>query len=226
MTRSSSNSGFTLLEVLVAMSLTVVLTGALYAALSASFRSRRIAEEALEPARRASATLTIIESDLEAACAPVGILAGPFTAHDTLGGNGQPADTLLFHAMTGEPSRHIPPSPIERIEYGIEEDSLSNSYVLVRRTTLNLLSPETPEPLVDVLCRRVRSFDVTYFDGLDWIENWDSTTQGNVLPLAIAMTLVLETGRESGYSLSRTLTLPCSAPPETEAANARPGGAG
>jgi type II secretion system protein J len=215
MTRRRSPSGFTLLELLIAMSIMVMLTASLYAAMSAAFRGRRTAEEALEPARRAGAALAMIEDDLESACAPVGILAGEFLEVDGRGDSGQPADSMLFHAVTDEPAARTPPAPIVRIEYALATDAESGDLVLVRRTTTNLLSPETPTPVEEVLCRHVRSFDLSCYDGLDWQAAWDSTTLGNVLPLAVTITLVIATDTESDYTLSRTIALPCATLPET-----------
>ena len=215
----SANDGFTLLEMLMAMTLMAVLAASLYASLSTGFLGRRVVEGALEPARRAAAALTMLGADLEAAAPPTGLLAGEFLAQNATGDNGEPADTLLFHALARDQSGAQPPSPLCRIEFVLAQDEETEERVLVRLTTVNLLSPEVTEPLQEVLCRSVRSFDMSFFDGVAWSESWDSTVAGDLLPLAVEVSLVLEAeDGEAGYSLSRVFSLPSGRAPEDETA--------
>jgi type II secretion system protein J len=216
MRTAAHRGGFTLLEMLVAMTLMSVLAGSLYASLSAGFRGRATAERALDPARRAEAALRMVGADLEAAAPPTGLLAGEFLARDGRGDTGEPADVLLFHAMARDQSGAEPPGPVRRVELELAADEATGQPALVRRTTLNLLAPEEPEPLQEVLCQRVRSFDASFFDGVAWAESWDSAVAGDVLPLAVEVSLVIEAeGREDGYPLARTFALPCGRTAET-----------
>jgi hypothetical protein len=78
----------------------------------------------------------------------------------------------------------------------------------------NLLSPSQVDPQVEVLCRRVTSFGVRYFDGTLWQEEWDSTTLGDVLPAAVQVVLQVEwPGRRAEpptvYQATRTFVLAC-----------------
>jgi len=205
-----ANKGFTLLEMLVAMTLMAVLAGVLYASLSTGFRGRRVTEAALEPARRGAAALALIGPDLDCAVPPTGLLAGEFLGEDARGDNGEPADGVRFHSLAREQSGATPPFPIRRLQFSLATDEEKHETVLLRRTTLNLLAPEEPEPVEEVICRGVRSFDTAYYDGYGWVDSWDSTAAGDVLPLAVRLTLVLDVdGREEGYKVSRVYALPC-----------------
>ena len=203
-------AGFTLLEMLLAMALMSILAGSLYASLSTAFKGRRAAARALEAPRRATTAAALVQADIESALPPTGVLAGAFTAVSEEDASGEPADVLSFHALAGRQETTEPPSPIVRIEILPVWDEETAGRVLVRRATVNLLAPETQEPVEEVLCRGLRSFDLAFFDGTDWVESWDSTVLGNVLPPAVEVTLVLAAeDPEDDYTLRRTFALPC-----------------
>lgn len=208
-------SGFTLLELLVALSMTAIVAGSLYSSLRIAFRARTTAEAAVEPVRTAGLTMGILRADIESALPAGGTLAGPFVGVDLTGEGGQPADALEFFAV-GDPGDAVAPSnqaaagagagaamntglppgagearkvQIAVIPYqrgGVAEQ------VLVRRVTSNILSNVTPEPYEEVLCRGVRAVNVRYFDGLMWMDSWDSTLLDNNIPLAVELTIELE----------------------------------
>ncbi len=207
-------AGFTLLEMLLAMGLMAMLAGALYASLSAGFRGRRAAEEALDPARRADAAMAMLGADLLSATPPTGLLAGEFTAQDARGEDGEPADELRFHALAPDQRGARPASPVRRVKFGIAADEETGETVLVRRTTVNLLAPQEPEPSVEVLARRVRSLDLAFYDGTAWLDSWDSTAVGDVLPVAVRVSIAVRVeGQEEGYALGRVFALPCGRAP-------------
>jgi len=214
---------FTLLEMLVAMALTSILAGTLYACLHSAFRGRRSVERALGPMSRMAASMEIIRADLASTAPPRGILAAEFLAENVEGNDGEPSDVLLFHRLAVDQVETVPPSPVVRIEYAIAEDDENGEWNLVRRTTVNLLAPEAQEPTEETICRNVLSFDVYCFDGTDWQESWDSTVMGDVLPLAIEITLAVrrddddsDRGRDEqrAYTVTRVFAPPCATPPE------------
>ncbi len=218
MARATSRNAFTLLEMLVAMTLMSMLAASLYASLSIAFRGRRTMEEALEPTARAAAAFRMMRTDLESATVPTGLLAAEFVGEDAAGRDGQPEDDLLFHALARDQCGGDPPSPILAVEIALTPQGQADERALVRRVTANLLAPEAQEPVEEVLCRRVSSFDVAYFDGTDWLESWDSTTAGNVLPLAVWITIGLETeDPEKDYVMACVFALPCGSLPQEEA---------
>jgi len=213
---------FTLLEMLVAMAIMVVLAGSLYATLSIAFRARRSATSTVEETRKVEIGLALLRADLQAAVVPSGILAGAFVGEQGTDAAGRAADSLLFHctAPGAEPVEGT--GDVRMVEFACVEDGGENQYgneaglVLVRRITTNLLAPTTPEPDQEVLCRGVYAFALRYFDGTDWLETWDSTTQDNQLPAAVEVTLTLRADRptgfqEAGYHTTRVFLVPCSA---------------
>lgn len=225
MHRRPLQRGFTLLEMLIAMSLMAMLAASLYASLRIAFNGRTAADRNLEPVRRAAAAMEMLRADLEAAVVPSGLLAAGFLG-ETADDGGDAVDALLFHARARDQSGYVPPSPILQIQVGMAQDEGTGERVLLRRTTANLLAPEEEDPLDEVLCRRVRAFDTAFYDGTAWSESWDSTAQDNVLPLAVEVSILLDVqDREDGYLLKRVISLPCGSLAEEESSGGG-GGAG
>jgi len=89
---------------------------------------------------------------------------------------------------------------------------------LVRKVIPNLLSPQAPNPDVEVICRGVGGFNLRYYDGTQWNDTWDSTQQQNVLPNAVEVTLTLD--RPNGpivnadgshaFRFTHIIPMPCS----------------
>lgn len=214
----SGRRSFTLLEMLVALSLMSVMAASLYASLHIGFRARRSARAVVEPVRRAQSVLEMLHADLEAALPPVGILAAEFVGVNAVDEDGRDADTLLLHTTAYARPGAIPTCGIRRVELALTSPSDGTNPALVRLVTTQLLAPETPEPVEEVLSRGVSGFNLRYFDGVDWLDAWDSTVQGNLLPLAVEVTIRLERrddrqGEAAPYRLSLVCTLPCSRPP-------------
>ena len=220
--RKGKRSAFTLLEMLVAMGLMSLLAASLYASLHIGFKARDSAVAAIEPVRTAQLAIALLREDIESALPPTGIMAGEFNGQDAQDSEGRDADTLLLHSSAHGPLQTERACGIRKIELALTSLPDGTQHVLVRRITTNLLAPETVEPEEETLCRGVLGFNLSYFDGSDWLDNWDSSSQGNLLPLAVEVTLeveraVAEQPAASGYRFSQVFLLPCSrAPAEGE----------
>jgi len=207
----SDRNGFTLLEMLSALALAVILAAAMFGSFHTGFTSRKRAEAALTPARQAALALDQLRRDAESATPPTGILAGTFVGSEMqTGGFDTDTPLLVFHTFNEDMfgGSH----GIRKVEYALSADG-DFEYTLVRRVTANLLAPVTPEPVEEVLCRRVVSFEAAYFDGSEWQDSWDSTTLDNVLPQAIDAELeinVADSNTEGKtYRMRRVFVLPC-----------------
>ena len=183
--------GFTLLELLLAMSIAAMLMLTLYACMNVAIRAKRTAAAAVDPARSASIAAELVTQDLQGVLPPTGIMRGPFTGTrlPAAGGN---ADSLEFYCVGRDQGEVETPMSdgIRKVNLVLRTDVTPP--VLMRRVTRNLLSPTTPVPEEEVLCRNVRSFTVQYYDGFNWLGSWDSTTVGDVLPIAVSIRLEME----------------------------------
>jgi len=193
--------GFTLLEMLAAMSLMVAAAACLYSSLYTGFRAKRAAEAAIEPSIVAANAIEIIKQDILGALPPNGVLAGAFMGTDATDGLGADSDIVMLyttHAHTSQSSVTGGVSEIELLLESVNDDYNDNGgYKLVRRVTTNLLSPKTLDPEEQVLCRNVGSLNIRYFDGFTWLDEWDSTGQDDTLPLAVEIDLQI-TYKSSG----------------------------
>lgn len=210
------SSAFTLLELLLAMSMTAMLALSLYLSMNAAWRSQRLAESTTEPVRAAAIAAEIVKQDLESALPPTGLLAGPFIG-TRQGEVGSEADVLEFHCIGSDgpwESRQIAEG-VRRVELSLRTDV--DPPQLVRRVTRNLLAPVLEAPEEEVLCRNVRSFALRYFDGTSWQDEWDSTVLGNILPLSVELTLRMAppTGHGDGNEVVRIVPLACAAAAST-----------
>lgn len=194
---SRKQRGFTLIEVLAATAMVAGLAASLYASLHIAFEARKQAVGLLEPVRKSHQSIDLIRADLRSAVTPKAnpnnnlVLAGSFVGTSGQGMMGSGSDDLIFCGIPSdiEPAESV--GEIKQIEYSCDPSPDGKDQVLVRRITSNLLSPTTPEPKQEIICRGVKSFMLRYYDGMTWLTSWDSTTNGNVLPQAVEVTLEL-----------------------------------
>ena len=185
------SKGFTLLEVLVAATMTALLAGTLYATLSIAFKARRNATEEVANFRRAELAADFICAELRSAVVPNGILAGTFMGTDGTGVAGRESDTVSFYRTADATDQDVGKSDIMLVELACEPSSRGADMDLVRRVRRNLLAQIVYDMPGEVLCRNVLALNFRYFDGMSWLDSWDSTTVENSLPLAVEVDLTL-----------------------------------
>ena len=218
--RRPTRPAFTLLELLLALAMTAMLSLSLYMAMSSAMRARDTATASVNRMRAAVLAADLIGKDLESVLPPTGILAGPFIGQNQ-GGAGAEADDLEFACLGADPGLADQPlgEGIRRVELTVRTDV--NPPALVRRVTRNLLAQTQPQPEEEILCRNVRSFAVRYYDGATWQDTWDSTTLGDILPFAVEITLEVvnpadRPGQQtSTYKVVRTTPLACAKSADT-----------
>ena len=205
--------GFTLLEMMLAMAMIAVLAGSLYASLRIGFRAREHAEAALRPVRAADIALDLLGRDLQCIPPPRGILAGAFTGQDTRDtASGRDTDSLTFFTRAMSTADAAP--GIIGVQYALIAAGDGGDPSLVRSVTVNLLAPEQPAPLEEVVCRHATSFNVRYFDGTAWLDTWDSTAHGDTLPLSVEIIIEIASPAANrsepvGHRYRQVVALPC-----------------
>jgi prepilin-type N-terminal cleavage/methylation domain-containing protein len=204
--------GFTLLEVLVAISLMAMVAGSLYGGMYVGIKAHRSATSAVAPARTAALTLELLRQDFDAALPPKGILAGTFVATNGPAGGW---DSLVFFSCANVPAEGHSGSDMRKVELSVETAADDPLPVLMRRVTTNLLASNTPLLREQILCRRITTFNIRYFDGTQWLDSWDSAGEDNTLPTAVEVTLEFARDQESqfaparGFRMSRVYALRC-----------------
>ena len=206
MKERQETGGFTLLEILVALSIMLIILGISFATYAAATQSisrcnarmaleqeartvlRRMAREIrssyISPSLPASGRSSIRDSTL------TGILeeepASSFNGENDL------RDEELFRLVTAggipKPDAIIPGLSV--VAYRFDE----SSGTLFRLQARIVDSPEVfdDEDSWLVCARNVKAVALKYFDGEEWYEDWDSDHNGR-LPLAVSIGITLET---------------------------------
>jgi prepilin-type N-terminal cleavage/methylation domain-containing protein len=231
---------FTLLELLVAMTLMVVTAACLYTALYTGFKAKRSAESAVEPTSQAINAIELIKQDTYGVLPPTGTLTGAFVGTNSQDTKGMDTDSLSFYTTHIYAGNNQLVGGLGKIELLLEEDNDKDididteGYRLVRKVTTNLLSPKTIEPEEHVLCRNVKSLNLRYYDEENgWLNEWDSTNDANSLPLAIEIDIqVLRKGtsNDAEYQtrrLTQCFSIPCGgSQPESQTSSTTAAGGG
>ncbi|HOW69972.1 MAG TPA: type II secretion system protein GspJ [Phycisphaerae bacterium] len=221
--RRGPSRGFTLLEVTVALAMMAMMALSMYASMAVCMKARRSAMAAVQPVRAATIAMELVCRDLESILPPTGILSGPFLGVRQMGATGD-ADYLDFYSL-GSDDDELMPEGIHHVELGLRTDVTPQ--VLVRHVTRNLLARTAVEPEEEILCREVRSLSLRYFDGANWLEEWDSTAIGDVLPAAIMVQIELEDGVTPSTEITpnramRIIPLACAKPAEATTGGSLP----
>lgn len=203
----SRRRGFTLLELIVAISLMALIAGSLYGSLYVGFRAQRAGANAVAPARIGTLALELLRQDFQGALPPTGVLAGAFNG--TAGTGTGASSSLAFYSCANAPSASETGCDIRKVELSVETPADDTVPVLMRRVTTNLLASSTATTREHVLCRRVRSFSVRYYDGMIWQDTWDSAGQGDLLPVAVEVTLESASVAERQDDTEQTYRLAC-----------------
>jgi type II secretion system protein J len=233
------HSGFTLIELILAMLLASMLALGLYQALSASIKLQRSAQGAAQAAHSGSVAMDLICRDLDSAVVPAPTdtstttsaltsqpltLRGPFQGSHQ-GGIGGDNDDLVFctieHEDNADPADPLAEG-IHQVEFALS--SSNGQPVLVRRVTRNLLATSQAPVDEQILCRGVKALSMQYYDGTEWNSSWDSTQVGDVLPYAVRVAIDIvdpsgalqANGNPVVKRISRTVPIPCAQPSTTD----------
>lgn len=187
-----SRGGFTLMEVILAVVITALISVTLFTSMRIAFETRERAEDRLAGRQAARVSLDLLAADVESVLPPTGRIAGPFLGSDGRMGAAREADQLSFITASAMLPTEGDLGDLRGVEIALADDPESDdTQMLVRYVTTNLMASTTPQPTTQVLARGVVSFNARYFDGGDWLDDWDSTEQEDTLPRAIEVTLTI-----------------------------------
>lgn len=196
----TSQRAFTLLELLLALTVSVTLAAALSSTLYTAFRARASAERAIEAIHSLDALGEIVGRDLGAALPPTGLLAGTFLGD---------ASSVDFYCSGPEYGAALQ-GGCRRVQYALS-DGEGDTHALVRRAYANLLAPVEVEPKEEQVCGGVADVKFEYYDGASWYDSWDSTQQNDALPVAVRISLSRATDSDvaAAPEISKLFALPC-----------------
>jgi len=230
---SNFRRAFTLLEVVLALALTVIVSTIVASAMYTAVQIKRSVNSALDIARSNDVAADVMAQEianalpqtqplnagvtvqLPGASASNGNLIGPFVA------SGDPtADSLLDFFTTGpEPKADLQPD-VREVQYALV-DGPNGTKNLVRRVTTNLLPIDTTTLPPDiVLAQNVVNVTFSFYDGATTYDSWDSTQVNYALPLTVEFTIELapQVPGQPNRITTRTISLACGTDASTTSA--------
>ncbi len=193
----SNRSGFTLIEVIIALGIMVMIAGLAWTTLAGSIKLRDVLAEDDAVARSARVTLNKLSQELELAyitdnTTSIGTYRTVFTGED----DGD--ESILWFATTGHRRTYMNSRECDQSEVTIwtEEDPEINGQMVLLHRESGFIDQEPDEGgAILPLARGVTKFQLRYYDGTtgEWQETWDtqSTETLNRLPRAVEIVLGL-----------------------------------
>jgi general secretion pathway protein J len=184
------NSGFTLLEILIALLLLVILSGALYGTYFAMVKSRDRAVAGTEPLRDLRSTLDILRREIDAVFYNKRNKSLHFVVEDR-DIFGKPSSTLDFTTVTTPLNGAAPSSDLVRVRYKPEE---KDGKLLLMREESDVYLENEPLPYPQM--EELQGFLVECYNGGKWVRSWDSDLN-NGIPQAVRVTLTIKDGENT-----------------------------
>jgi general secretion pathway protein J len=193
----SRNSGFTLLEVLIAVVLLGILTAALYGSYFGVIQARESASAGMESRRELGATLDLIRREVSSALFNSSDKRLRFVVEDR--------DNFGAHSSTLTLTSLAPTSGLtNRSESGIIDVTYQmaekDKKQILTRQEQDLFSEEEVIPAYPQM-ELISAFLVECYDGSKWVKSWD-TAINNKLPAGVRVTVQVE---EEGKPVSFTM---------------------
>lgn len=204
--------GFTLLELIVAISILAMVSVLIYGAFSSMRKTKEGLERIQDRYREGRIAMQRITRELSSAYLSLHVPTDPSLLVVTtafVGARGNPADRVDFNAFANmRRDRDVHESDQAEISYFGSANPDGSGTDLVRRISTRLDEEPGKGGRVEVLATNIDLFELEYLDaqtGL-WTETWDSTQvtgQPARIPYQIRVTLVLNAGRKKDASSGR-----------------------
>jgi prepilin-type N-terminal cleavage/methylation domain-containing protein len=214
MNGSTKQSGFTLMELMLSLSLLALIMIILFESFHAVAASKLHAERRLESDQQARTLMWMLSRELRGS-----VFTPLIPSHVLLVGQaqkqgGMPLDTITFATLDPAHRRALDGFGAEVIVTYTATPNPKNRgwFLLTRSERSGLLQTTNPPQLPPtVLANNVISLHFRYFNGFQWLESWDSTSApaGQSLPQAISIELMMGSGRMPTY-LTTAISVPMS----------------
>jgi|SRR6516164_4049844 type II secretion system protein J len=214
----NGSTGFTLVEVILAMAICAIVLVAINAVFATAIRLRDRTSAGVDEALPIERTMDLLTRDLKAAVGPRGFLAGDFKCGTqavgaTMGLSGEAGGAGLdFFCASGSISDNAPWGDIQEVLYELKAPSDRNQagMDLVRCVNRNILAVTTPVPDLQPLLSHVETLQFDCYDGSQWRDTWDTSSGDTNLPTAvrIRIQLVAKPGEDASKKSPLELMIP------------------
>jgi general secretion pathway protein J len=188
------SSGFTLLELALALGAGAIILVAIYGVFSRAIHLRNDALERTRVLRVQAHALSVLRNDLRGARISGGSLASVLTSSAQSQSGGFPG-YLKFTTTTARDSAKdddVPNADVQQVEYYLTTDpdsKDSRAGMLVRAVDGNLLAPVRTNAPEEPLLTGIESMEISFYDGSDWKESWEASQDDPTLPQAVRVRL-------------------------------------
>jgi general secretion pathway protein J len=217
MSRIALARGFTLIEVMVAVSITAVMGAMLVGAFQRAYSARELTDQQEERYAGARVALTRMARETSMAFLSEHYDHRRFRERPTLfrGRDAGDRDTLLFTTMSHQRlTRDAKESDQSVVEYVLDADpDFPGEEALWRREKVRIDDDPEHGGTRAVLCQHVVAFDVSYWDWgkQEWVREWNaaSTERQGMLPARVRLKLVLKMpdGKTSSFEAQARIAI-------------------
>ena len=228
--RTSLNSAFTLVEIMVAIGILSLVLAAIYSSWTAILRSSKVGLEAAASAQRARITIRVLEDSLASAQSFAANL--PYYYFDAQNGD-RPVLSFVARLSKSFPrSGKFGDLDVRRVTYSVEAAPDGSRQLVLRQNPLvmDLDTDEKEHPIV--LAKNVMGLEMQFWDTNrnppDWVDEWDEA-KTNQLPKLVMVTLKLADNphsRRVTEEITRIISLPAMTVQPTWQVSRAPGGPG
>lgn len=201
--RGTWTTGFTLIEMLLAVAIFAIVLVAIHTVFYGALRLSARTTESVEQGLPLQQSLAILQRDLANLVLPSGTFFGELQTSQSATGSTNTLNVLspvndaiigqsspAFFTATGVVQEGAPWGDIVRVAYYLTPSTNQTpGKDLIRSVTRNLLPVMQEQPENQWLMGGLQSIAFSYYDGLQWREYWDSTTETNKLPFGIKVQL-------------------------------------
>jgi type II secretion system protein J len=189
--------GFTLLELMLAITLVATIMVVLYMVLHSTLAVSSSVQEVIARSEIGPAILNIIRRDLEGAFLPDDKKEYFVGQDKILSANADRIDfvtmALSYDRLTDDPQEKPRWIPIVESGYQLRLNQQNASYMVLYRREDPFIDEEPLKggKLVE-LYDRITNFNLQYYDGQQWVDEWNNLKQNKGLPHAVKIELGLE----------------------------------
>jgi len=207
-------AGFTLLEVMIAIGIIGMIVSLIYGSFARTAESKELIEKGNDIYHEMRWALDKMEADLSTAYLTTGDNSYTIFYGVNRDSGGRPVDELHFTSFN-----HLKFNPEAResdqseVSYFVMENPENGVLTLYRREDATPDEENTDGGEFYDLAEGIILFNLRYFDGVDWLDEWDSRDYSsdevvdteveqneemvNAMPMAVEVTIIMKGPRES-----------------------------
>ena len=192
------NQGFTLIELLIAVALSALLLVTVYATYFSIARTIETTSQSQEQLETGRVLLEMVKRDIR------GVTGGQFP----LIGKLQEIDGKSVTSIEFVTSSRSSTNPFKwsKVAYALVEDEHGQK-VLIKKEARNPKDDINQLGKVFEVSRMVSSFQLNFFDGTQWVDEWDSRSTGK-LPKQVRIVVEISDGKENSSTFTAEEGIP------------------